>query len=272
MNALAKAQALRIDLHYYLLMLNYGLLGDPQAAHYWGERSPRDLPHWKWNAYFPVGHAAWQGRYEEALTRFREALAAQGSDLAGEEREIKLAYGALLAHTGAHAAAIEQLEPLIDPNANLLSAQVFATPVLDGQHALAWSYLRTGADAKADALLSHQGRLCETELASGFVVSSELIHYCAETALLRGDIEQALTLLERAVDAGWRDCYLSQGDTYWMSLTNDERYRAVMTRVKTDIARQRAQVQQIDARENFAAKLDAERAKRQDATPRAAGG
>jgi hypothetical protein len=31
-------------------------------------------------------------------------------------------------------------------------------------------------------------------------------------------------------------------------------------------------VQQIDARENFAAKLDAERAKRQDATPRAAGG
>jgi tetratricopeptide (TPR) repeat protein len=256
MNAVSRTQALRIDLHYYLLMLNYGLLGDWQAAQYWSERSPVDLPRWKWNAYFPVAYLSWRGRYEEALSRFREALTERRVDLAGEEREIKLWYGALLAHTGAHAAAIEQLEPLIEVNANLLSAQVIATPVLDGQHALAWSYLRTGADAKADALLSGEWHKCESELNTGFA-SSDMIQYCAETALLRGDVEQAMTLLDRAVHAGWRDSYLRQRDPYWAVVENDARYRALMARVKADVDRQRAEVQAVDARENFAAKLDA---------------
>jgi TolB-like protein/tetratricopeptide (TPR) repeat protein len=269
MNTIAKVQVQRVDLHYYLLMLNYGLLGDWEAAQYWGERSPRDLPRWKWNAFFPVVHSVWRGRYEEALDRFRDALAVHRIDLAGEERELRLWYGALLAHTGEHAAAIEQLEPLIEPNAELLSASVVSTPVLDGQHALAWSYLRTGADAKADSLLSHQWRLCEKELASDVVLVSESLHYCAETALLRGDRDQALTLFERAVAAGWRDYYLRQHDVYWAALEKDPRYRALMAKVKADVDRQAAEIARIDASEDFVAKFDAAMAARKGAGTRA---
>lgn len=68
---------------------------------------------------------------------------------------------------------------LIETNAVPLTAPVTATPTLDGQHALEWSYLCTGADEKADALLSRPWRLCETDLNSRFVVSSEVLHYCA---------------------------------------------------------------------------------------------
>ena len=68
------------------------------------------------------------------------------------------------------------------------------------------------------------------------------LHYCAETALLRGDRDRALELLEQAVTAGWREYYIRQHDPYWAALENDPRYRALMARVKADVDRQAVEI------------------------------
>ena len=272
MNATAKSLALGLPGNHYLLGLSYALLGDDRSAHYWLERSPRDYPQWRWNEYFLVAWSGWQGRYDEALRRFRAALAEHQLDLEGEDRVIQVWYGALLAHNGEYAAAIEHLEPLIELDALVLDPNVVSTPAFDGQHALAWSYLQTGADAKAEALLSALWRKCQDELAAYGNRDSELNHYCAETALLRSDVDQALTLLEQAVDAGWREYYLRLHDTYWSSLDHDPRYRALMVRVKADVDRQRATVQQTEAHERFVARFEAGLAARRAAAPAAGGG
>jgi hypothetical protein len=72
-------------------------------------------------------------------------------------------------------------------------------------------------------------------------------------------------VLERAIKAGWRDYYVRRNDPYWAALENEPRYRALMATVKADIDRQRAEVERIDATDDFKAKLDAAMATRREA-------
>jgi hypothetical protein len=58
-------------------------------------------------------------------------------------------------------------------------------------------------------------------------------------------------------------------DPYWAPLENDPRYRALMATVRTDIDRQRAEVERIDATDGFKAKLDAAMATRREARQQA---
>lgn len=250
---------MRGSLSHYLTARSYGLLGDGRAAQYWLDREIRDFPERSWNPYLSAELPSWQGRHGEALQRFRAALAANKIDMSGEEGYIQLWYGALLARAGEYAAAIGQLEPLVDQAAS----QSELDPQLDPQHALAWSYLRTGATAKATALLSIQWQQCQLEAADAVPRGSAFLHYCAETALLSGDVDEALAWLERAVAAGWRDYYLRQSDPYWAAVEDDPRFRAQMEIVRKDIDRQRAEVQRIDAAEDFVAKVDAAMAARE---------
>src|SRR4029453_10226673 len=123
------------------------------------------------------------------------------------------------------------------------------TPALDGQHALAWAYLKSGAGAKAEPLLSAIWRDCEAERNEGGSHAGGLLHYCGETALLQGDRDRALELLEQAVTAGWREYYIRQHDPYWAALENDPRYRALMDRVKAGVYRQAGGVARVGGAE-----------------------
>ena len=259
-NAIAKEMSMRGSMSHFLTARSYGLLGDGRAAQYWLDREIRDFPKHFWNPYLSAELPSWQGRHGEALQRFRAALAANKIDIAGEEGYMQLWYGALLARAGEYAAAIGQLEPLVD---QAKPSQSELDPQLDGPHALAWSYLRTGATAKATALLSILWQQCQLEAADAVPRDSAFLHYCAETALLSGDVDEALAWLERAVAAGWRDYYLRQNDPYWAVLKDDPRFRAQMEIVRKDIDRQRAEVERIDAAEDFVAKLDAGMAARE---------
>jgi len=73
---------------------------------------------------------------------------------------------------------------------------------------------------------------------------------------MMGDAELALRWLENAVAAGWRKYNIQRHDPRWASLVNDERYRAIMERVKTDVERQRIEVDQIDAGEDLPAPIE----------------
>ena len=124
-------------------------------------------------------------------------------------------------------------------------------------HSLAWSYLHTGAGAKAARLLAAASRECSTARAEGQVPGSGRLQLCAEVELLRGNIEPALDGLEHAIRAGWRDYYLQERDPYWTSVASHTRYRDLMAKVKADVDRQRAEVQRAETNDIFLAKLDA---------------
>lgn len=259
LNAVAKDLSLRGISEHYATALSYGLLGDWPAAQYWLDRSIRDFPEYGMNVYFPALVPGWQGRHDEAVRRFREALAANEIDVS-ELPGIQLWYGALLARAGEYTVAIAQLEPVIDP---AKPSGFVIYPQLDGTHALAWSYLGTGATEKATKLLSSLLRQCHSKAADPVWRNSASLHSCADTALLSGETDVALDWLERAVAAGWRNYYLRQNDPYWSVLEDDPRYRAQMEIVRKDIDRQRAEVARIDAAEDFIAKVDAAMAARE---------
>jgi hypothetical protein len=77
-----------------------------------------------------------------------------------------------------------------------------------------------------------------------------------------GNDDLALERLEQAVEAGWRQYYINMHDPRWSTLTDDPRYQALMAEVKADVDRQRAEVERIDAQEDFPALLDQVRAAR----------
>jgi tetratricopeptide (TPR) repeat protein len=239
---------------HYLLALSYALVGDWRTAGYWLDRQARDYPESVQNDFVPPTVPGWQGRDTDALIAFRKVLDDEGIGVDSLPDIIPVWYGALLARTGEHAAAIEVLEPFFAPGAPIATGSL--EPRYDGPHALAWAYRGSGADAKAEALLSAQWSECQALLAAA-KATSDVVHYCAETALLRGDRDQALTLFDRAVAAGWRDYYLRQHDVYWAPLENDPRYRALLAKVKADVDRQAAEIARIDASEDFVAKFDA---------------
>ena len=142
---------------------------------------------------------------------------------------------------------------------------------LEGEHALAWAYLNSGAGAKAETLLSAIWGRCQAERNEGVSHDSGLLHFCAETALLRGDRDRALELLEQAVTAGWREYYIRQHDPYWAALENDPRYRALMASVKADVDRQAVEIARLDVAEDLVEKVDAAVAERRSREEQNAG-
>jgi TolB-like protein len=264
-NAAAKTLELRAPpdhawIDHYALAGSYGVVGDWHTAGYWLDRQARDYPELEWRDFASTLVPGWQGRDTDALVAFRRALDDGSIGIESLPSYLRAWYGALLARAGEHAAAIEVLEPFIAPDAPQVERDFFG-PQYDPKHALAWAYLRSGADAKAETLLSADSSECQALRAAAHAASNDA-HYCAETALLRGDPDQALALLDRAVAAGWREYYLRQRDVYWASVANDPRYRALMAKVKADVDRQAAEIARIDASEDFVANFDAAMAAR----------
>ena len=250
-----RAQAKRHAGSYYALWLGYAMVGNWQAADEWLLRDARDFPEHPNHGYRAAMALAWRGQPEEAARKFKATLQERGKAIGQESVNVRWSYGAVLARAGLHAEAIAVLEPLVGAEPSL--QQPKPTPQLDAAHALAWSYLHMGARAKGEALLAKLWALCQAELPAVPSPDSDLLHYCAETALLREDRDQALELLERAVAAGWREYYLREHDPYWASLRNDSRYRALMARVKADVNRQAAEIARVDAAEDLVALVDA---------------
>lgn len=242
---------------YYPLAVGYAMVGNWQTADDWLRRDLRDFPGRPYQVFVTALVPAWRGQPEEAARMFKAVLTQREIDIGQQPPFVQRTYGAILARAGQYREAIEVLEPLVGAEPSLLLSR--PTPQLDGAHALAWSYLHTGARAKGEALLAKLWALCQVELASVPSPDSDLLHYCAETALLKGDREPALDLFERAVAAGWREYYLREHDPYWASVQNDARYRALMARVKADVDREAAEIARADATEDLAAKVDAAR-------------
>ena len=241
------------DLGYPLLAHSYRLMGDWPRAIYWFERAAAEMRSFE-DAPF-LRSVRPTGQESESLEVFREVLATSGRPLGEQHPAVQVWYGGLLARAGDYDEAIAILEPLIDPARGPHSvAGLFE---LDGLHALAWAYRQTGEVARSQTLLAASSTYCDdvTFLFSRRDVDG--LYLCAVNAVLRGDSEFALDVLERAIEIGWCLAYVQERDPYWTSVAEDPRYRALMARVRARVDRERIAVERQDAAEDFVAELAA---------------
>jgi TolB-like protein/Tfp pilus assembly protein PilF len=252
---------------YTKLAQTHAQLGDMPTAMRWIERGRQAVPEpgsiawilWAESTYLD---AVWAGRYREAMTRLSELIAGLGGDLAQVSPHLVCEKIVLSSLAGEHAQAIR--------TAALISEEWDDSPAArcndDGELinlALAWSRARDGATDQARALLDRiEERGSELDQ-KGVLNRSDHLHAYALVALLAGDREAALDRLQGAIDAGWRQYYLTHHDPRWQSLSDDPRYRRMMMDVKADVDRQRADVMQIETEAELPALMEHLRALRE---------
>ena len=245
----------------YALTLIYAALGMAEQPEYWLARTEREWPDVYQTHFFRatiLGHLAGQRTYEEAVGDFEAVLDFAGVSPETLNPENATAYGMLLALAGEHDRALRVLEAVIDRDVAL---QGLGGPGVyreaDVRHALAWSYQQSGAPDKATALLELLEQDFRSRQAAGHLHLSDELADFACNALLRGDTERALDLLTQAEAAGWRGYYAALQDPRWETVREASQFKAIMARVKADLDVQRAEVEAIDAEDDFIARLDA---------------
>jgi len=255
MNAVAKQTALQFGGPFFGLALNYALLGLWEQSAYWAERSTAFAEQNFWASFYPSFVPWWQGRYRESLEEQDRVLAAEGKILSDMADGFVLTYGDAQALAGEYAGAIDTLEPLIGPpRPDRLSELSWYER--DALHSLALSYLQTGLREKAMNLLQDLDRQLEESRRRGVLHDSQELAFFARNALLMGDAVRAVARFEQAVDAGWCDVYVQRHDPRWAGLEEDAQYQALMARVKAHVDRQRAEIERLDAAEDFPALMD----------------
>jgi TolB-like protein len=241
---------------HFGLVQAYGELGMQERAEHWRAHYDREHPTIFLGRVFNIQILAlWSGQldYEEAVQRFSTALESAGMTQEQVPDSTLRVYGVLQSLAGNHSAAIEILEPLVDVEALLPEA---ATQSLVSQ-ALAWAYLQRGETGSAEQVLQRLERgFVDLEERGQLHLGNDRADH-ALNALLLGDPERALDLLEQAEQAGWRRYYAAQRDPRWAAVREEPRFVGIMTRIKDDIDAQRARVEATDAADDFEARLDA---------------
>lgn len=244
----------------HVLILPYGQLGMLEQAEYWIARGLREWPEVYQGQLWPatiLGHATGQISYEEALADFESVLRSAGVPAERLNRRDAQAYGILLALAGQHERSVPVLEAVLSLEDNLQQKETAQDAAwVDAGHALAWSYQQAGASEKAAALLQPLAQHFSDLQAEGLMhLGKDLVGFARNSVLL-GDVRAGLELLERAEAAGWRDYYAALQDPRWDAARHEPRFTAVMARVKVDLDAQRAQVEAIEAEDDFVARLD----------------
>ncbi len=259
MNRLAKREALTAHRIYFGLQFNYALLGRWQMAEEWVRLTNRDFPGHFFAGFNRSNVPMWRGQYAEASRLLEEAMSASHLDEADQGYFHYLYRGCARSLAGEHAEAVEILQ-----NSGVLSDWNIWFPYeLLPHHCLAWSYLAMGEQDKVAPLLETVETLIGNETRGTPHPSSQFTFFMAMNALLVGDHDLAIERLGQAVEAGWRGYYVHINDPRWAVLADDPRFVELMSEVKADVDRQAAEVDRIDAEEDFIAILDAARSERQ---------
>jgi TolB-like protein/Tfp pilus assembly protein PilF len=230
----------------------YAMLGLVEQAEDWRERSIRNFPGLDMMRLYELEALSLRSGaldYGEALAEVEVIIGRMAPDLADIPRDAVTFYGSLRALAGDAEGAIRLLAPLLaEGDADLLR------PL---ERALAWAYLQVGDPAAAAALLESLDRDYREREAAGRLHLSDDLAYFALNTLLLGEPERALELLARAADAGWRGHYAALRDPRWDAARTRPEFQAIMTRVKADLYLQRAQLEAIDAQDDFIARYEA---------------
>jgi serine/threonine-protein kinase len=155
----------------------------------------------------------YQGRYEEALNELN-----QGAELEPDHPMIQTFRARVLYYRGEVDAAARVLEQVLERH-----------PKMDGiRPILATCYSAQGKHELANKQLSEKVKVVATD-------DHDIAYWLASAYLLQGRQVLALEWLQKAIDLG-NDNYLwFQSDPNWTDLHNDERFKAMMQRVKASL-------------------------------------
>jgi DNA-binding winged helix-turn-helix (wHTH) protein/tetratricopeptide (TPR) repeat protein len=192
--------------------------------------------------------------YARSVAAFRETLTAAGFAFTSLDVDRQIEYGALLALAGEYVPAISVLEPLLDPGR---ISQRFETKLeVDARHALAWAWLQTGETERARVQLTALDRKFRHHHDLGLLHRSTDLFEYARNELLLGKTGHALDLLEQAEQAGWRGYYEVERDPRWNAVREERRFAAVLERVRSHLAVERAAAEVDRTDGDFVTRLD----------------
>jgi serine/threonine-protein kinase len=103
--------------------------------------------------------------------------------------------------------------------------------------------LQRRGDPRARGLIEESEQRARARIQSGDLAVATLMDAAVARALL-GDADGALTGLQRAYDAGWRDYAIAGIDPMLASLRDDPRFRALLDRARADVTMQRERARQ----------------------------
>ena len=263
---IVKRQALESPplVFHFPLGLSYALFADWDEAAYWAARSIKDFPDHPFSPGISSLPFMWRGAHAEAQDILERELKARELRLADMAAPLVHHVGLLRSLAGNFAGAIEALEPVVD-------ADTWKTLLgIEAIHALAWAYLGAGYPDKAEPLLADIDRHLSELEAEGKLQLAMLSargddpYLYAMNAALMGQPELALDRLGTAIDRGWRGYYISHHDPRWDALREHPRFQQMMSEVKADVDAQHAKVVQLDAGDDFIARLDTAMAAREE--------
>jgi TolB-like protein len=175
----------------------------------------------------------------------------------------------LLIANGHYADGIELLEPLLDHAERPRPRHLW--PRMRDAHWLAYAYLQAGQGEDADRVFDWSAQAAE--------VANDMTEYRTSPPRLmipaldraaRGDLAGAAELVLKAVDAGWRgyslhlfhDVNYLDYDHFWKSpiwrgAWQSEEFAPILADIQADLARQRAEVEAIEAEHDFRAEFEA---------------
>jgi len=235
-----------------MLAATYARVGLWEKSGHWYDRLHREYPEFINARLIRSELLIRQGRYDESLDEFNAALESNSRQLSDLNPANQMGYGVRLALTGDFERAKRSLAGLFDsdkpPSGDLIR--------IDAMQMLAWAYLQTGETERASAILKKIDRYFAYEQAQGFLNISMDLFLFAQNALLAGDRDLAVERFQRAIAAGWRDYYLVKNDPRWQLLDGVPRFDVLMTSVKADVDAERERINQIDAEDDFEARVE----------------
>jgi len=260
-NKIAKQVLLAGGWQTYPLAWNYAALGELETAAGWMSAAARDNPDIMWvrTGWMQAQAPYWQGDYAGAAEAMRRAMASNGISLGQLDPSLRFFYGINLSLAGDFEQAIETLAEELPHKVDRSFMGGFYG--VDAYQALAWAYARSGLPEESLPQLAIVEEWFAEQSASIVMMQSPDLFAAARNAVLMGDHDLTLERLEKAVKAGWRDYFIERHDPRWAPLADDPRYQTLMAEVKADVGRQRAEIERIDAEENFPALLEEARAR-----------
>jgi len=234
-------------LHFSFLAVSYAHLGIWEQADYWQDRAEALAP-------TEPGTLMRRGLIYRLKGENRELAAlidAQGLDPARLPPWIGQVMGAIKVVTGQPQEGIELLEARLD-----MYESDPGDLSLDMMQSLAHAYMRTGDKQRAAEVIDHVADALELRQRQGVGRNPGSLLIVFQNHAVAGEVDSALAALQTLIESGWPDYYWVMNDLRWAGLRANTRFQALMARVKTDINAQRARVEQIDAKQDFAALLE----------------
>jgi TolB-like protein/Tfp pilus assembly protein PilF len=253
LNRVAKVRALRTSRAFYDLALSYALVGRWDEVERWIERSMGSNAGSRFASYYPSLPPYWRGDYRNAAIIFEEALVSRHTSVRAEGAFFR----AWMAQLQALAGDCDKPRSTMGTIPDDFTGQMFGdTWPIELAHALAWACKNDESWPEIHRNLESLETVFEEYVEDGAAARSIELYLMARNAALLNRPELALTRLRLAIDAGWREFYIRQKDPRWNSLRDHPDFQAMMAEVKADVDRQRAEIDRLDAEEDFPALFD----------------